>query len=239
MNALLQIKNLKKSFSSGFSLKSINLVLEKPTTLCILGKNGAGKSTLFNLMTGNLEADAGEISYHGKLMRVDHPFLKRQVAYLPQKASLPQWVTPEEVLHYTASLHELEERDELVAQNLAYWDCGEYSRQTLASCSHGMQKRVGLAIVSLYNPEFLILDEPFSGLDLSHTYSLENYIERRKKEGKVTLLSTHIAPYAARLCEEAYLTREGSLTKIKSWHKSSSEERLELIKRYFSPNFAL
>ena len=172
MNELIRIKNLRKTFSSGFCLKDINFFTEKPTTFCILGKNGAGKSTLFQLMTGNLEPDSGEIRYNGELMRVDHYQIKRKIAYLPQKPVLPLWVTPEEVLQYTACLHSLENMKENIKKNLDYWDCKEYSNRSLATCSHGMQKRVSLAITSLYDPEFLILDEPFSGLDLSHIYSL-------------------------------------------------------------------
>ena len=234
MNELIRIKNLRKTFSSGFCLKDINFFTEKPTTFCILGKNGAGKSTLFQLMTGNLEPDSGEIRYNGELMLVDHYQIKRKIAYLPQKPALPLWVTPEEVLQYTACLHSLENMKENIKKNLDYWDCKEYSNRSLATCSHGMQKRVSLAITSLYDPEFLILDEPFSGLDLSHIYSLENYIERRKKEQKTTLLSTHIAPYAAKLCDEAYLLSHGELKKIDIWATSSYEDRLTLIRNYFT-----
>lgn len=234
MNKLIHIKNLCKKYSSGFCLRDVSFFIEKPTTFCILGKNGAGKSTLFNLMSGNLEPDSGEIRYRGDVMRATHYQIKRKIAYLPQKSTLPLWVTPEEVLHYTACLHGIENRTDVIKKNLDYWDCNEYSTRSLATCSHGMQKRVGLAITSLYDPEFLILDEPFSGLDLSQTYTLENYIERRKKEQKTTLLSTHIAPYAAKLCDEAYLLSNGELKKIEVWATSSYEERLTLIKSYFT-----
>ena len=105
MGSEITIKNLSKEFNTGFVLGRVNLHFSSPATICILGQNGAGKSTLFQLMTGNLEADSGEIYYGREKVVVDNYLLKRKIGYLPQKPLLPKWITALEVLRYAAHLH--------------------------------------------------------------------------------------------------------------------------------------
>ena len=229
----IKIEKLRKKFKEGFSLDLGSFCFHPKTTSCIFGANGAGKSTLFQLMTGNLEADSGFVSYSQERMSFTKSELKRKIGYLPQEPHLPKWTTALELMNYMSHLYKVDEAGVRVKELLSYWDCIDFAKRPLGLCSHGMQKRVGLALASLHDPGYLILDEPFSGLDLLHTYALEKFIQTRNTSGKVTVLSTHITPYAANLCSEAFILKSGKMVAIENWGQFSYEEKLSFVRKSF------
>jgi len=232
-NTLVSIENLKKEYPGGFTLGPASINLSEGETVAFLGKNGAGKSTLFQMLTGNSDATSGTILVDGKKLTPDKYELKRKLGYLPQNLHLPKWSTGLEILRYGASLYQLENAEEKIQSAMKYWDCEFYKDKPLAACSHGMQKRVGLAIASLHDPVCLILDEPFSGLDLFHIRALENEIKRRQAAGKTTLISTHIAPYVAQLCQKVYVVDQGKIKTLNGWDEADQIERISLIETEF------
>ena len=106
----------------------------------------------------------------------------------------------------------------------------------MAACSHGMQKRVGLALASFHDPELLILDEPFSGLDIFHIRALDQIIDQRRKSGKCTFISTHIAPYAARFCNRALFLVDGTCREAESWPQAEQSARVHYMESFFFGN---
>jgi ABC-type multidrug transport system ATPase subunit len=97
-----------------------------------------------------------------------------------------------------------------------------------------MQKRVALALATLHDPELLILDEPFSGLDLFHIRTLEELIAARSAS-QLTVLSTHVASHVARLCDRAIVIRDGRIDEIEAWNHAAFMERLALMEDQFFP----
>lgn len=236
MDILLKTEKINKSFPSGFRLKDCDLTVKYGSCAAILGPNGAGKSTLFQLITGNLDAGSGQIFLKDKRVTSDSFSIKRQFGYLPQNHYFPVWVTGREILNYISSLYALDEAQKRVEQTIEYWDCQDFDRIPLANCSHGMQKRIALGAATIHNPDFLILDEPFSGLDLFHIKALKDLIQDRKRLNKGTILSTHIAPYVAQLCDEVFILKRGELTSLDHWHERDNIERISLIENAFFPN---
>ena len=103
----------------------------------------------------------------------------------------------------------------------------------MAACSHGMQKRIGLGLATIHEPKVLILDEPFSGLDLFHIKALNDTIASRAAAGLITILSTHIAPYTAALCQEVYVVDRGTVAPLIPWSDAAPPARVEIIERSF------
>jgi ABC-type multidrug transport system ATPase subunit len=159
--------------------------------------------------------------------------LKRAIGYLRQNLGLPRWATGRELLNYVASLHALADQTKVVETAMDYWDCRDYQNIPMAACSHGMQKRIGLAVATMHNPALLILDEPFSGLDLFHIRALFREIVRRQDAGLTTILSTHIAPYAAKLCHRALVLSRGQLSELNHWTDADEAARIGLIEHEF------
>lgn len=146
---------------------------------------------------------------------------------------LPKWVTGEELLQYAARLYELPRTHESVREAMDFWDCASYRGKVLGACSYGMQKRVGLALATLNNPPCLILDEPFSGLDLYHIRTLEQCLESRKQSQQITLLSTHMLPYAIESCHRAFILKEGQVSELERWTSKTNQEKMRHIEEHF------
>lgn len=233
LEALIDVQGIQKTYKSGFELKPCDLKLFPGDTIAFLGKNGAGKSTFFQIITGNCDATKGKVYLGGERLTPDNYQMKKLIGYLPQNLQLPKWVSCLDILRYGANLYELEHASEKIKQTIAYWDCEFYQNKPLASCSHGMQKRVGLAIATIHNPKCLVLDEPFSGLDIYHTRALEKEIQRRQSEGLTTLLSTHVTPYVAKLCQKVFFIDEGQIKEVDGWNQHSSEQKINIIEQHF------
>lgn len=237
--ATLELTGVNKSFpQSNFQLGPVDLHLEPGTSLALFGKNGAGKSTLFQIITGHLRADAGQIEIFGQQMKLDSFALKRQIGYLPQHLDLPRWVSGFDLITYALKLYELTPLAQHRDRVLSYWDCTEFAYKPLAACSYGMQKRIGLALASLHNPQLLILDEPFSGLDLFHIRALENLLAARHGN-QLTIISTHVAAYAAKLSDRAMTLHGGKLLELSTWPQQDFMTRIDLMEAQFFPPAAL
>lgn len=232
--ALLSVNAVRKSFQDGdgFQLGPVTFALAAGETVALLGKNGAGKTTLFQVLTGNLDATEGEVRVADEKLTPDRPDVKRRVGYLPQNPALPRWVSGIELLRYAAALHGLKEEGR-VDEALRYWDAASYAKKPIATLSYGMQKRLGLALACLHDPEVLILDEPFSGLDLFHIKALDDELARRGKAGRATVVSTHEAASAARSCARALILDAGKLSELPQFATAKLIDRIEMIEDAF------
>jgi ABC-type multidrug transport system ATPase subunit len=231
--AVLKTENLVKEFEGGFRLGPVNLTLTPGETLALVGKNGAGKSTFFQMITGNSDPTDGHIYFGEELLVPDKPELKRRIGYLPQHHDLPAWVTGRELISYAAKLYELKDPKVLARETLARWGAEEYAHKPIAACSHGMQKRIGLGLATMHEPDLLILDEPFSGLDLTHIKSLENLVKERATQKKVTILSTHITPYCARLATRVMMIANGQMEPLNTWTELDELQRALALENAF------
>jgi ABC-2 type transport system ATP-binding protein len=227
--SILVAEGLSISFASGFTLGPIDVSLPISSTIAVLGRNGAGKSTFFQLMTGNLDATAGTVTIQGEPLHLQAFEAKRKIGYLPQDPAMPRWATGREILHYAAALYELENPRARVSEMMAFWDCAAYADRPVDTCSYGMLKRIGLALAVIHDPPVLVLDEPFSGLDIFHIKALEDVIRRRAAEKRLTILSTHVIPYVAELCQQVFIVDKGKVQEFPDWltnDRQTKESRL-------------
>jgi len=231
---LLILDKLQKAYSTNnFSLGPIDLTMFEGECVGLMGENGAGKTTLFQLITGNLKPSGGSIKLGEHPLTPDAFYLKRSIGYLPQNLELPPWVSGREILSYAIHLYQLDRPKELCEQTLKYWDSSTFADKPLAACSHGMKKRIALGLATLHDPKLLILDEPFSGLDLYHIKALHQLIQQRTQNKRTTILSTHIAPYTAKLCKRLLTLRSGSMTVQATWETADYLGKIEFIESLF------
>ena len=179
--SLLTAIKLSKSWAPSFNLGPVDFALSGGQTIALHGKIGAGKTTLLSLLTGNLDASQGEVHVLGHRLTPDTPQHKRHIGYLPQNPSLPPWASGREILSYAAGLYGLADAEVVINAAQTYWDCKDYQHKPMATLSYGMQKRVALALATLANPPILLLDEPYSGLDVYHIKALDDALTRRQK----------------------------------------------------------
>jgi ABC-2 type transport system ATP-binding protein len=194
----LEIKNLKKTFKSNFLikqyhvLKDINLSVEKGEVYGFLGPNGAGKTTTIKCILGLIFPDAGEITLLGQPANTGES--KKKLGFLPEQPYFYDYLTPVELLTFTGMLFGIP-RPQLTKkiQELIHLVGLEGKENIkLRKFSKGMVQRIGLAQTLVHDPELLILDEPFSGLDPIGRKELRDIILSLKEEGKTIFFSSHI-----------------------------------------------
>ena len=230
---LIEAIKLKRAWPTGFCLGPLDFVAGPGETIAVFGKNGAGKSTLFQLLTGSIDRSDGDLKIAGAKMSPDATSLRRKVGYLPQESTLPDWTTAEEILTYAAKLLQLPDPSAAVERELTRWDALNWRHRPICKTSHGMQRRVGLAVSLIHDPDVLILDEPFNALDIVNSRTLERTIKDRSIRGKTTLVSIHSPLLAAEICPRAVLIDQGAFEELSSWPEKSLTDRAALVERRF------
>ena len=172
----------------------------------LLGPNGAGKSTLIRTLTGILRLDEGQVSVLGESPEA----ARRRVGYLPEERGVPRRAKVGDWLTFLGRLRGLTTQE--ARKRALYWlekvDLPGVERSRCRELSKGMQQKVQLAAALQHEPDLLILDEPFSGLDPVAVQVLEDLI-REARAGATILLSTHLLPQAESLCDHVLLLRRG------------------------------
>ena len=205
----LEVRNLYKSFASTEVLHGLSFNVESGKALGLLGRNGAGKTTTIRIIMNLFDPDHGEILFNGqKFNPRDH-----QIGYLPEERGLYPKKKVFEQLVYLGQLRGLSGKD--AKENSMYWldrlGVEEYKDKRLETLSKGNQQKVQLAETFLCNPDIIILDEPFSGLDPVNSQILKDIIIEYISEKKLLIFSSHQMNYVEEFCEEIALIDKGNV----------------------------
>ena len=196
-----------KRYGTKLALDRVNLKLERGMRCGLLGPNGAGKSTLIRTLTGILRLDEGQVSVLGESPEA----ARRRVGYLPEERGVPRRAKVGDWLTFLGRLRGLTTQE--ARKRALYWlekvDLPGVERSRCRELSKGMQQKVQLAAALQHEPDLLILDEPFSGLDPVAVQVLEDLIREASNRGATILLSTHLLPQAESLCDHVLLLRRG------------------------------
>lgn len=225
----LEVKNLRKSFSENEVLHGISFSVESGKALGLLGKNGAGKTTTIRILMDVFKANSGEILLDGKKFKPRN----YQIGYLPEERGLyPKKKVAEQIV-YLAELRGLSSKN--AKQNTKMWleklGVDEYSNKTLDSLSKGNQQKVQLAQTLVCNPEIVILDEPFSGLDPINAQILKDTVKELITQNKLVIFSSHQMSYVEEFCEEIAIINKGEIVlsgNLKNIKKEFGKDRLIL-----------
>ena len=221
---ILDVKNLTKSFDAKIVLNDLSFDLEKGEIFGLLGPNGAGKTTMIRIILDIIRADHGEIKIFGE--EFDES-LKERIGYLPEERGLYQKITVLECLRYFAELKNVKKSGDKIDFWLDKVGLRDYKKKKIEGLSKGMQQKIQLVAAFIHNPELLILDEPFSGLDPINTKLAKDILLDLKREGKTIILSTHQMDQVERTCDRILMINRGkrvlygSLDEIKSHYKES------------------
>ncbi len=218
----LEVKNITKSFGETNVLKGISFSVESGKALGLLGRNGAGKTTTIRILMDVFHANSGEITLDGK------PFEPRkvQIGYLPEERGLyPKRKVLEQMI-YLAMLRGVSRK--MASSNAKRWlerlEVSQYQDRLLETLSKGNQQKVQLASTLVCDPEIVILDEPFSGLDPVNSQILQEVVQELIRDGKIVIFSSHQMSYVEEFCEDIVIINHGEV--VLSGH-------LDTIKRDF------
>jgi ABC-2 type transport system ATP-binding protein len=220
MEPSVELHSLRKSFGDFVAVSDLSLSV-KPGRICgLLGPNGAGKTTTIRMLMDIIAPDNGEVVFFGR-SRVREDL--RRVGYLPEERGLYRKMTVIEHLLFLGELRGLSRRaaEPVIDEYLERVELGEWRSSKVEELSKGMQQKIQLVGTILHDPDIIVLDEPFSGLDPINQALFKEILNDFKSRGKTILFSTHVMEQAEKLCDSiALIARgrvvlDGDLTDIK------------------------
>lgn len=206
---IFEVKKIRKSFGETEVLHGISFQVESGKALGLLGRNGAGKTTTIRILMDVFRANSGEILMDGK------PFdrSKYQIGYLPEERGLYPKKTVIEQMIYLACLRGISKKE--ARENSKKWlkrlEVSEYENKKLETLSKGNQQKVQLASTLVCNPEIIVLDEPFSGLDPVNSQILKDVVKELIQQGKLVIFSSHQMSYVEDFCENIAIINRGNI----------------------------
>lgn len=216
---MLNVDNLVKDFKTGFIkkevrvLKGVSFEVSDGEIFGFVGPNGAGKTTTFKTILGFISITEGSIKVMDKPVQdID---VKKNIGYLPENPYFYDYLTGEELLRYMGELHGIDKKilGERISELLDKVNMSHAGKVQLRKYSKGMLQRIGIAQALINDPEFIILDEPMSGLDPLGRREVKDIILEEKRKGKTILLSSHLLADVESLCDRVGIIMHGVVVK--------------------------
>lgn len=205
----LELKNIQKSFGEKVVLKGISFFANNGKAFGLLGRNGAGKTTTIRILMDVFSADGGEVSIDGK--PIDYKRIK--IGYLPEERGLYPKKKIVDQLVYFAKLHGMKQQEAVKSVDgwLKRLDMTEHRNKRLDTLSKGNQQKIQLITALAHNPDIVILDEPFSGLDPVNAMLLKDVVKEEIAKGKIVLFSSHQMNYIEEFCDSIAILNDGNI----------------------------
>ena len=237
----IEASNLKKIYKKREVVKDVSLSMEKGEIVGLLGPNGAGKTTTFYMITGIIQPNHGTVLYNGENI-TSAPMYERArlgLGYLPQEASVFRNMTVEENILAVLEMRKIpkEERIKITSNLIEEFKLSHVAKNLGYSLSGGERRRVEIARTISTNPDFILLDEPFAGVDPIAVEDIQNIIIKLKERGLGILITDHNVRETLRITERAYIMAEGSILISGTSNQIANDERARKV--YLGDNFKL
>lgn len=209
---MIEVKNITKSYDERKILDDISINFEEGKIYGIIGQNGSGKSVLLKVMSGFITPDQGTIIYDGKDINKEETFPDNTGVLLDNSGFVPN-LTGFDNLKLLATINKIIDDDEII-EELKNVNLLEEKDKKYYKYSLGMRKKLGICQAIMEHQKYVILDEPFSGIDKVSLAMIYDYLKKIKSEGRTLIISTHTSDRAKDLYDEIYELEEGKLNKI-------------------------
>jgi ABC-2 type transport system ATP-binding protein len=204
----VEVSHLAKSFGDVKAVTDVSFAVEPGEIFGLLGPNGAGKTTTIRMIMDIFKPDAGTVSVFGGQLDLAK---KRRIGYLPEERGLYKDLKLEATLIYLATLKGLDEKE--VRRRLGEWlerlDLAEHRNKKVQELSKGMQQKAQIITTLLHEPDLIVIDEPFSGLDPVNTRLVKDIFEEQRAAGRAIIMSTHQMYQVEALCNRIVLIDDG------------------------------
>jgi len=226
MNAL-ELNNVCKCFGEVRAVDSLSVQVPSGSIYGFLGPNGAGKTTTLRMIMNIIRPDSGDISISGN-ESIEQ--VRNQIGYMPEERGLYRKMTVSKILAYFGALKGLSSHE--LSRGVPQWleriDLGNWANKKVEDLSRGMHQKLQFAVTAINEPDLLILDEPFSGLDPLNLDLLKSIILQMRDRGKTIIFSTHVMHEAENLCDSILLINkgksivDGELSRIRTQNKPNA-----------------
>jgi ABC-2 type transport system ATP-binding protein len=210
---MLELRRVSKHFSGIAAVDDVTFTARPGEVTGYLGPNGSGKSTTMKMITGLIEMTFGHIYFQGKPIQEDLIGYKRRMGYVPEEPYLYNHLSGSEYLTMVAQLRNLPARRsaECIDGLLRLLSLYNDRHASISGYSKGMRQKILIAAALMHNPELVLLDEPFSGLDVGSAMVLRSLIRELANRGKVVLFSSHELDTVERICSRVVILHRGKL----------------------------
>ncbi len=210
---MLEVVGVSKFYRSVAAVDNVSFVARAGEITGYLGANGSGKSTTMKMITGLIEPSAGKVLFGGKPIGEDWMGHRRRMGYVPEEPYLYTHLSGGEYLEMVAQLRDLPGKETLerIEGMLQLFGLAGDRHAPISNYSKGMRQKVLLIAALLHNPELILLDEPFSGLDVGSGLVLRSLMEELARRGKVVLFSSHELETVERVCSRVVILHRGKV----------------------------
>ena len=229
---MIEIKNVSKTYNG--EKKAINQVsfdIKDGEIFGFIGHNGAGKTTMIKSLVGILDFESGDILINNKSIKKDPIGCKLEMAYVPDNPDLYENMSAIDFIDFVCDMYDtpIETRKENIEKYAKMFEMEDKLNDDISSFSHGMKQKVALMAALSHNPNVLVMDEPFVGLDPKAVFDIKNIMKEMTKEGKTIFFSTHILDVAEKLCDRVAIIKNGNIVKIGKMKDPKGDSSLEKV----------
>ena len=227
---MIEIKNFTKAYNSEKkAVDDISLTVNNGEIFAFIGHNGAGKTTTLKAMAGILDFEAGDILINGKSIKTKPIECKKEMAYVPDNPDLYENMKAIDFVNFVLDMYEVPKttRKENIEKYVKLFNLEENMNDEISSFSHGMKQKVALISALAHNPDVLIMDEPFVGLDPKAVFDIKEVMHEMCRQGKTIFFSTHILEVAEKLCTRVAIIKQGKIVKVGKMEEVKGDESLE------------
>ena len=229
---MIEIKNVTKIYNGEKkAVDNISFIVNNGEIFAFIGHNGAGKTTTIKSIVGILNFEEGDILINGKSIKKSPIECKKQMAYVPDNPDLYENMKAIDFINFICDMYEIskEVREENINKYSKMFEMQEKLDDYISSFSHGMKQKIALIAALVHNPEVLIMDEPFVGLDPKAVFNIKEVMKEMCRQGKTIFFSTHILEVAEKLCDRVAIIKQGKIVKTGNMKEIKGDESLEQV----------
>ena len=228
---MVEIKGLCKSYDNKRVVDNLDLTINDGEIYGFIGHNGAGKTTTIKCLIGILSFEKGEILIDGLSIR-DKPIeCKRKIAYIPDNPDLYNYMSGIDYLNFIGDVFNVanEERVKRIDKYAGIFELTDSLANPISSYSHGMRQKLAIIAAWLHEPDLIVMDEPFVGLDPKASHELKLMMREFCDRGGSIFFSTHVLEVAEKLCDKVAIIKQGQLIKSGTMEEVKGDSSLESV----------
>ena len=228
---MIEIKNVTKRYGEKIALKNISFNVNDGEIFAFIGHNGAGKTTLIKSIVGIHDFDEGDILINGNSIKKNPIKCKKEIAFVPDNPELYENMKAIDFIDFICDMYEIsqEKRTQNIKKYAKMFEIEDNLNETIDSFSHGMKQKIALISALAHEPNVLIMDEPFVGLDPKAVFDFKEIMNEMTKQGKIVFFSTHILDVAEKLCSRVAIIKKGDLVKVGNMNEIKGDKSLESV----------
>lgn len=226
---MLKIQHLTKMYGEKKAVDNLSLHIKPGEIYGFIGHNGAGKTTTLKSVVGILRFEEGEIYIDGQSIKSDPLACKKKIAYIPDNPDLYEFMTGIKYLNFVADIFGVDEtvRQERIRKYADLFEITADLAQPIAAYSHGMKQKLAIISAWIHDPQLIIMDEPFVGLDPKASHLLKKMMREVCDNGGAIFFSTHVLEVAEKLCDKVAIIKGGRLIQSGTMEAVKGDDSLE------------